>query len=80
MSQPNEHTAATAAQLNRMYSAVDYVADLEGQDRSLVIEMSQAMLLDVIERGGLKPLVEYVQRYCDVLESADDAERIAEDI
>ena len=54
---------------------------LDGQDSVLVIEMSQAMLNDVIEGRGLEPIVgSYVKRYCDVLDSAADAERIAGDI
>jgi hypothetical protein len=66
--------------LNRIYAAVDYVSDLEYQDASLVIEMSQAMLNDVIENGTLKPMIEYVKRYCDVIDGPEDAERIAADI
>jgi hypothetical protein len=45
-----------------------------------VVEMSQAMLNDVIEGHGLKPMVSYVRRYCDVLDSAADAERIADEL
>lgn len=70
----------TATQLGRIYAAVDYMSGLDGQDSVLVIEMSQAMLNDVIEGCGLEPMVEYVKRYCDVLDSAADAERIAGDI
>ena len=78
MSQSNEDAATvTTAQLNRVFFAVEYMANLDGQDPVLVIEMSQAMLNDVIEGHGLKPLVSYVKRYCDVLDSEDDAERIA---
>lgn len=72
--------AAITAQLNRIYCAVDYMADLEGQDAVLVIEMSQAMLNDVIEGHGLKPMAEYVRHYCDVIDSDADAERIAGDL
>ena len=72
--------AAITTQLNRVFSAVEYMSDLEGQDKGLVIEMSQAMLSDVIEGDGLKPLVAYVRRYCDVIDSAADAERIAGEI
>ena len=78
MTQPNE---PTAAQLNRIYAAVDHMGfELDGQDRSLVLEMSLAMLSDVIDGQGLKPMVEYVKRYCDVIDSAADAERIAGEI
>lgn len=52
----------------------------EGQDSTLTIEMSQAMLNDIIEHDTLRPMVEYITRYCDVLDSPDDAIRIAEDI
>ncbi len=72
--------AATTAQLNRIFYAVDYMSNLEGQDAVLVIEMSQAMLNDVIEGHGLKPLVEYVKQYCDVIESEADAERIVSEL
>jgi hypothetical protein len=81
MSDPSTHDpGAITTLLNRMFYAVDYMADLEGQDRMLVIEMSQAMLNDLIEGRGLKPMVEYVKRYCDVIESDADAERIAGDL
>jgi hypothetical protein len=72
--------AATSTQLGRIFCAVEYMADLEGQDKALVVEMSQAMLNDVIEGRGLKPLAEYVRRYCDVIDSVADAERIASEI
>jgi len=75
MSQHNGDFAAVTAQLNRLYYLVDHMANLEGQDQALVIEMSQTMLSDVIE-DGLKPLVEYVKHYCDVIDSESDAERI----
>jgi len=72
--------ATITSQLHRIFAAVDYMSDLEGQDKSLVVEMSQAMLSDVTYGDGLKPLVEYVRRYCDVIDSAADAERIASEI
>jgi hypothetical protein len=77
VTQPAE---VTATQLNRIYWAVEYMADLQGQDPSLVIEMSQAMLNDVIEGRGLAPMADYVKRFCDVVDSPEDAERIAADI
>jgi hypothetical protein len=81
MPQPNDPGAAITALLNQIYAAVDYLGfELEGQDKSLVIEMSQAMLNDVIEGRGLSPVVDYVKRYCDVIDSADDAECIAGEI
>lgn len=68
------------AQLNRIYQAVDYMTNLDGQDHTLVIEMSQAMLNDLLEGRDLAPMVEYVRRFCDVLDSPEDAEQIAADI
>jgi hypothetical protein len=70
----------TLALLNRIYAAVEYMTELENQDRSMVIEMSQAMLNDVIETGELQPMFNYVKRYCDVIDGPDDIERIASDI
>jgi len=80
MSQPSGDAAAVTTQLNRIFYAVEYMANLEGQDPALVVEMSQAMLNDVIEGHGLKPLVSYVRHYCDVIDSEADAERIAGEI
>jgi hypothetical protein len=69
--------AQTHADLSRIYAAINHMMGLEGQDRSLVIEMSQAMLNDIIETDGLAPMADYVARYCDVLDVPGDAERIA---
>jgi hypothetical protein len=68
------------ADLSRILAAVDYLTDIEGQDRGLVIEMSQAMLGDVIEGRGLLPLAEYIRHYCDVIDGPADADRIAAEI
>lgn len=70
----------TTTQLTRIYWAVEYMTNLEGQDHTLVIEMSQAMLNDVIEGRGLAPMIDYIRRYCDVLDGPEDAERIAAEI
>ena len=64
--------------LMRIYAAVDYMSGLEGQDTQLALDMSQAMLNDVIELGHLKPMIEYVNYYCDVIDfEHDGAEGIA---
>ncbi|MGH3283603.1 MAG: hypothetical protein ACRDPD_02765 [Streptosporangiaceae bacterium] len=73
-------TEPNTTQLNRIYAAVEHMTSLEGQDHTLVIEMSQAMLNDVIEGRGLAPMVDYVGRYCDVIDGPEDAEQIAADI
>lgn len=66
--------------LNRIYTAVDYVSNLDGQDTTLVLEMSQQMISDVINVGALHSMLEYVKRYCDVYDSPEHAEQIAADI
>lgn len=65
------------ADLSRILATVDRLQELEGQDRGLLIEMSQAMLADVAEGRGLRPVADYVRHYCDVIDSAADANRIA---
>jgi hypothetical protein len=68
------------ADLQRVYAAVDYVSQLDGQDPVLVIEMSQFMINAIIEAGPLPPMIDVVRRYCDVIDGPEDAERIAADI
>ena len=65
---PNGNDAVTATQLNQIYWAVEYMTNLEDQDRTRVIEMSQAMLSDLIERGALAPMADYVKKFCDVID------------
>jgi hypothetical protein len=71
---------ATRTQLARIYAAVEYLTELEGQDRTLVIEMSQDMLNDLIGRGELAPMADYIARYCDVISSRAEAEELAANI
>jgi hypothetical protein len=71
--------ASVAAQVRLVRAAVEHLIGLEGQDRDLVIEMSQAMLADVTG-GGLQPLAGYVGHYCDVAAGPEEAARIAAEI
>lgn len=66
--------------LQRVYAAVDRLMEEEGQDRTMVIEMSQDMINDLIETGELKPMVKYIAHYCDVVDSREEAQEIADDI
>lgn len=66
--------------LSLIYKAVDYLTEIENQDRTQVIQMSQAMLNDYINDGEIKPLIEYIKRYCDVLDSPEDAQSITDEI
>ena len=68
---------ATRTQLSRIDAAIEFMANLEGQDPMLIVEMSQAMLADVIETGELRPMADYVKQYCDVIDSPEDAEQYA---
>jgi hypothetical protein len=38
------------------------------------------MISDVINAGEIKPMIDYVKRYCDVIDGPEDAQRIADDI
>jgi len=69
--------APVTVQLGQILATVDRLWDMEGQDRDLLIEMSQAMLADVAEGRGLRPIAGYVRHYCDVTGSAAEADRIA---
>ena len=73
-------TEPIRSEIETIYAAIDYMSELENQDRSMVIEMSQAMLNDLIENGSLYPMIEYVKKYCDVIDGPEDAQRIADDI
>lgn len=66
--------------LNRIYAAVDYLSNLEGQDSTLVIEMSQQMISDLINRGEISSMFHYVKHYCDVYDSEEMAIEIASNI
>ena len=67
--------------LQTVYRAADFLRDLEGQDISLILEMSQAMINDLIETGEFqRTLEEYVRHYCDCYESEDELAAIIADI
>ena len=48
------------------------LADEEAQDSTLVLEMAQRMLHDILA-GQMQPLRKYVLLFCDVLDDAEDA-------
>lgn len=75
-------TAATPVneELKRLYAAVDYLTQFEGQDRSLVIEMTLEMLGDLIDGREPRPLDKLVGRYCDVADNRADVERFTAEI
>ena len=78
-----EGNGSVTEQLYVVRTAVEYfmtVLNEDGQTQGLTLEMSQRMLSDVIETDGLAPLVEYVKRYCDVIDGPEAAECIAAEI
>lgn len=60
--------------------AVDTLTEIEGQDRSMVLDMSQAMLTDLAETGSLRIMEEYAARYVDVADGPEDLTRIAQEM
>lgn len=64
-------------QLNRIYATVDALSNEESQDRTLVLQMSQAMLNDLIESGQIEPIANYIRKYNDIFDSAEDADEFA---
>lgn len=63
--------------LNRIYATVDAMFNEESQDRSMIVEMSQAMINDLIESGQIMPIVEYVKRYGTIFDNAEEMEEFA---
>ena len=74
----------TRAALVLIREAAEVLADLAGQDRSLVTEMTTAMLGELLEaRSDLEAVPDvaaYVRRYCDVIDGPADADPIASEI
>lgn len=73
-----------AAHILRTIDAAIYVftsEDLSGQDNGLTLEMVQAMVQDALSLDRLESTVEYVERYCDVMDDpATEAITIAANI
>lgn len=65
-----------AAELVIMRAAVAYLAELPGQDASLTVEMTEAMLDDLIVGGELGEMLAYVRRYCSVIDGLDQAKLV----
>jgi hypothetical protein len=62
--------------ISTIINLVADMTEIENQDIDLVLEMSQAMLTDLYDVGRLKPLREYIRRYCDVADSKEDLDDI----
>jgi hypothetical protein len=74
----------TRAALVLIREAAEVLADLEGQDHALIVEMTDAMLGELLKAESPLDMVPdvaaYVRRYCDVLDGPADADPIASDI
>jgi hypothetical protein len=46
-------------EIKQVMYAVDVLSNIEAQDRTLVLEMSQTMLRDIIDNGTLEPMGNY---------------------
>lgn len=64
----------TRQSLHKMDNAIYVLSDEAGQDRTLVLDMSLAMIADMIATGDLKPMSEYA-RFIDCVDN--DQERDA---
>ena len=73
---------STDDMIRTVQASITVLADLEGQDHTLVLEMAQRMLADILDpdRRELLPLSKYVRHYCDVIDGPDDADPIVADI
>lgn len=62
----------------RVNATIDRLTDEENRDDSLLLEMSQAMLGDLIGTGELKPLADYIAHYTYL--TRDESVRLAAEI
>ncbi len=72
-----DDTARNALVLIR--EAADYLANLEGQDHILIIEMTISMIDKLLAAEGLERVPDvaaYVRRYCNVIDGPADADPI----
>lgn len=67
-------------QLKTIQAAITVMADLVGQNHTLVLEMAQRMLADLLDHGELQMLDAYVRRYCDVIDDPEGAAPIVAEI
>jgi len=71
----------TRAALVLIREAADYLASLEGQDHTLIVEMTGDMLGELLAAESdleqVPDIAAYVRRYCDVIDGPADADRIA---
>lgn len=72
----------TEIAIRTIWHAIDVFTseDMESQDRDLTLDMTQSMLWDLVQLGHLRPTVEYVKHYSDVLDDEDGANTLATQI
>jgi hypothetical protein len=66
--------------LRIIWEAVEYLSNLENQDHTLVMDMSQAMIWDLRQTGMIQALYIYVRQYCDVADGPWDIQRFVDEI
>lgn len=69
----------TEIAIRTIWHAIDVFTseDMESQDNRLTLDMAQSMLWDLVQLGRLRPTVEYVKHYSDVLDDEDEANTLA---
>jgi hypothetical protein len=66
--------------LVHLYNIVETLTDQSGQDKNLTLELSQHIILAIINNDPLVSDYRLVLRYCDVYDSDEHARRIADSI
>jgi hypothetical protein len=74
---PRRQTVATIreSEIKLVMHAVDVLSNIEAQDRSLVLDMSQTMLDDLIDNGRLQPMSNY-SRFIDCCDDILETEQL----
>jgi hypothetical protein len=62
-------------QIEQVMFAVDVLSNISAQDRTMVLEMSQTMLRDIIENRRLAPMNEY-SHFIDCTDTADETDQL----
>ena len=66
--------------LEDIRTIIEFFSELEYQDVSLTNELAIRLLNDVLATGHIGNIEDYVQRYCDVIDTADQKTMIVDEI
>lgn len=65
------------SEIKRAMYAVDVLLNIEAQDRTLVLEMSQTMLDDLVDNGALHAM-SYYSHFIDCTDSKDETDALVD--